>query len=206
MALQPSLSPLIVAGILPAPHTLDIFLDYVCPFSAKMASTIDTILKPLLDEGGQYYGKVKVIVRLQVQPWHASSTLTHEAGLAVIRAAAEQFWPFSILLFQNQTDYFDVPTSEMTPIQIRDKLAILASQVLTNDEVKTFRDLLKLKGSANGGVAVTDDLKYNIKFARQNSVHVSPTVLWNGLVASQISSSWGEQEWTNFLAENVGNS
>ena len=52
-------------------------------YSAKMANKIDTILKPLLGPGGKYEGKVKVIVRLHVQPWHASSTLTHEAGLAV---------------------------------------------------------------------------------------------------------------------------
>ena len=48
-----------------------------------MARAIDTILKPLLDQGGTYAGKVKVIFRLQVQPWHATSTLTHESALAV---------------------------------------------------------------------------------------------------------------------------
>jgi hypothetical protein len=58
-------------------------VDYVCPFSAKMAKAIDTVLKPLFDAGGQYEGKVKVIFRPQVQPWHASSTFVHEAGLAV---------------------------------------------------------------------------------------------------------------------------
>lgn len=51
-------------------------------FSAKMANKIETILKPLLGPGGKYEAKVKVIFRLQVQPWHSSSTLTHEAGLA----------------------------------------------------------------------------------------------------------------------------
>jgi hypothetical protein len=48
-----------------------------------MALVIDSVLKPLLDTGGKYDGKVKAIVRLQVQPWHGSSTFTHEAGLAV---------------------------------------------------------------------------------------------------------------------------
>lgn len=42
-----------------------------------------------------------------------------------------------------------------------------------------------------------------VKFARQNGVHVSPTVLWDGLIANQISSSWGEKEWSEFLAKNV---
>lgn len=51
--------------------------------SAKIANKVETILKPLLGPGSKYEGKVKVIFRLQVQPWHASSTFTHEAGLAV---------------------------------------------------------------------------------------------------------------------------
>ena len=48
-----------------------------------MANKIDTILKPLLGPGGKYEGKVKVIIRLHAQPWHATSTITSEAGLAV---------------------------------------------------------------------------------------------------------------------------
>jgi hypothetical protein len=48
-----------------------------------MSLAIDSVLKPLIDAGGKYEGKVKVIIRLQVQPWHLSSTLTHESALAV---------------------------------------------------------------------------------------------------------------------------
>jgi hypothetical protein len=82
-----------------------------------------------------------------------------------------------------------------------------------------FRELLKLKSSPNGGVGVTDDLKYTgessligqaptddvmtVKFSRQNGIHVSPTVLWDGLVAGDISSGWGDAEWTKFLKTNV---
>ncbi|KAG1766365.1 hypothetical protein EV702DRAFT_1150238 [Suillus placidus] len=203
MALQPSLRPTIIAGAHDAPHTLDIFLDYVCPFSAKLSLAIDSILKPLVDAGGLYYGKVKVIMRLQVQPWHATSTYTHEAGLAVVHAAPEKFWTFSLALFKQQAEFFDGPSSNMTPLQIREKLASIAAQVITEEQVAMFKDLLKLKPTPNGGVGVTDDLKYTIKFARQNGVHVSPTVLWDGLIANQISSSWGEKEWSEFLAKNV---
>ena len=83
-----------------------------------------------------------------------------------------------------------------------------------------FKELLKLKSTPNGGVAVTDDLKYtstsmklvqwitsekerSVKFSRQNGIHVSPTVLWDGLVANEISSSWGEKEWNGFLEAKV---
>ncbi|KAF4575232.1 hypothetical protein EYR40_005032 [Pleurotus pulmonarius] len=203
MALQPTLRPLIVAGSYEAPHTLEIFLDYVCPFSAKMSGAIETVLRPLFGPGGKYEGKVKAIFRPQVQPWHGSSTFTHEAGLAVLRVSPEHFWAFSLALFKRQGEYFDIPTSTLTPLQIRQNLANLAAEVIPSNKVEEFKELLKLKSSPNGGVAVTDDLKYTIKFSRQNGIHVSPTVLWDGLVANEISSSWGEKEWSEFLASKV---
>ncbi|RXW25803.1 hypothetical protein EST38_g10 [Candolleomyces aberdarensis] len=203
MALQPSLRALIVAGNPNAPHTLDVFLDYVCPFSARMANGIQNILRPKFEDGGEYEGKAKVVFRLQVQPWHSASTLTHEAGLAVLRASPEHFWPFSLALFKHQDEYFDIPTANLTPLQIRAKLIDLAASVIPFGDVEKVKDLLALKGTPNGGTGVTDDLKYNIKFARQNSIHVSPTCLWDGLVAGEISSGWGEEEWTRFLKTRV---
>ncbi|KAI5123396.1 hypothetical protein M0805_006104 [Coniferiporia weirii] len=203
MALQPSLKPLLIAGRPDAPHTLDFFVDYVCPFSAKLAFTIDNVLKPLLDTGGQYDGKVKAIIRLQVQPWHSSSTLTHESALAVARVAPEKFWSYSVELFRNQSDFFDIPTADLSPTQIRDKLVELAITVVGADKKDALKDLLSFKSSLNGGTAVTDDLKYTVKFSRQNSIHVTPTVLWDGLIAGEISSSWGEREWSIFLKAKV---
>ena len=64
-------------------------------------------------------------------------------------------------LFKKQGDFFDVPTSNLTPVQIRENLAKIAAEVIPSHAVEEFRELLKLKGSPNGGVAVTDDLKYN---------------------------------------------
>jgi len=161
-------------------------------------------LKPWVESGGQYEGKIKIIFRNQVQPWHGSSTFTHEAGLAAACVTPEKFWPFSLRLLQRQTEYYDIPTSALTPLQIRDNLASLYAEMgVANNEVEAFRDLLRNKSTPNGGVSVTDELKYTIKFSRQNSVHVSPSVLWDGLLASEISSSWGESEWTQFLAQKV---
>ncbi|KAI0751076.1 hypothetical protein C8Q80DRAFT_1098905 [Daedaleopsis nitida] len=204
MALQPSLQKaLVIAGNYDAPHTLEVFLDYVCPFSAKMSLAIDNVLRPLFAPAGKYDGKVKVIFRNQVQPWHSSSTLVHEAGLAVARMAPEDFWPFSLALFKNQGGYFDIPTSTLTPLQIREKLSTLVSETVGAEKAAQFSDLVALKSTPNGGTAVTDDLKYTVKYSRQNGIHVSPTVLWDGLVANEISSSWGEREWTEFLEKKV---
>jgi len=77
-------------------HTLELYLDYVCPFSAKMFNTVYTSVFPLLRE--KYAGKVDIIFRQQIQPWHPSSTLVHEAGVAVLQLKPEAFWDFSKVL------------------------------------------------------------------------------------------------------------
>jgi len=62
-------------------------------------------------------------------------------------------------LFKDQESYFDIPTSTLTPIQIRAKLAELAASVTGSSDDK-FKDALTLKGSKNGGTDVTEDLKW----------------------------------------------
>ena len=78
----------------------------------------------------------------------------------VARSSPESFWPFSLALFKRQGEYFDIPTSTLTPLQIREKLAALAAEVVPTSVGGNFADLLVLKSSPNGGNAVTDDLKY----------------------------------------------
>jgi hypothetical protein len=53
--------------------------------------------------------------------------------------------------------------SDLTPKQIRQKLAELAAPFIGEDKKAAFLDLLALKSTPNGGVAVTDDLKYTSK-------------------------------------------
>jgi hypothetical protein len=122
---------------------------------------------------------------------------------------------------KKQEAFYDIPTSTLSPIQIREKLAEVAQELLQSNELAEFKELLKNKSTPNGGVSVTDDLKYTsallslswsilfvlsdftVKFSRQNGVHVSPTVLWDGLIAGEISSSWADKEWNEFLAAKV---
>jgi len=207
MALQPSLSPLLI-GNPAAPHTLEVYLDFVCPFSAKIFNNaLDQLIKPAVTEpGGRYdiYGKVKVILRLHPQPWHGSSTFLHEAALAVLRVAPNAFWDYARVLFKHQEEFYDIPVSNLTPIQIRAKLVALGKEAdLDDTQIAEVAELLKLKSTPNGGVAVTDDLKYNIKIGRHNSIHVSPTVLFDGLIAGDVSSSWGDNEWATFFKTRV---
>jgi len=130
----------------------------------------------------KYASKVQVIFRQQIQPWHPSSTLTHEAGAAVLRLAPEKFFPFSAALFEQQTEYFDVSVVNETRNATYKRLAKIAASVEVNEQ--EVYDLLKIPEKAEGdslnvGNKVTDDVKVMVKMNRLVGVHVTPTVVFN---------------------------
>jgi len=72
-----------------------------------------------------------------------------------------------------------------------------------------FLELLKVNdkpaedGSLNIGNGVTNDLKLLVKAARLTGVHVSPTVIFNGIVENSISSGWTKEQWEEWLKKNI---
>ncbi|KAI5239555.1 hypothetical protein E4T43_06673 [Aureobasidium subglaciale] len=188
-----------------AHHTLELFLDYVCPFSKKQFETFYQDVAPIIEQ--KYSKDLRVIFRQQIQPWHPSSTLVHEAAVAVLSTDPSKFWPFSAALFDKQTEYFDVNVVNETRNQTYKRLAKLAATVGL-EESKIYSQLeISNKpgpdGSLNSGNQVTNDLKLLIKASRLVSVHVSPTVMFNGLNEPSISSSFTKKDWEEWLQKNV---
>ncbi|RDW87580.1 hypothetical protein BP5796_03274 [Coleophoma crateriformis] len=188
-------------------HTLELYLDYVCPFSAKMFNTVYSSVFPLLKSNAKYSNSVQFIFRQQIQPWHPSSTLVHEAGVAVLKLSPQLFWPFSAALFADQKSYFDVNIVNETRNATYARLAKLGASVGV-DESKMY-DLLKISdkpredGALNTGNGTTDDLKKLVKYNRSTGIHVTPTVVFDGLVENGISSSFSAEQWDEWLAKNI---
>ena len=126
----------------------------------------------------RYPDKVHFIFRQQIQPWHPSSTLVHEAGLAVARLAPERFYPFSDALFEKQTDYFDVEVVNEPRNRTYERLAKLGAGVGVDE--KKLLELLRVDGKPapdgglNIGNKVTDDLKLLVKVC----LALCPTSRW----------------------------
>ncbi|KAK4499454.1 hypothetical protein PRZ48_009969 [Zasmidium cellare] len=186
-------------------HTIELFLDYVCPFSKKMFNTVYDDVYPVVKQ--KYSDKVQFIFRQQIQPWHPSSTLVHEAGVAVLQTDASKFWDFSRALFEKQTEFFDVNTVNETRNKTYERLAKIAGS--TGLDEKTIFSKLEVSdkpdkdGSLNIGNQVTNDLKPLIKHNRLQGIHVTPTVLFNGLVENGISSSFTKDDWAQWLEKNI---
>jgi len=207
MALNPKFGgQILAAGVSPKTiHTLELYLDYVCPFSKKLFSTVYEKVLPTIQT--KYSGRLKLIFRQQIQPWHPSSTLTHEAGAAILQLAPDRFWDFSAKLFDKQTEFFDVNVVNETRNATYKRLAKIAAGVDVDE--KKFYELLEISdkpgkdGSLNTGNAVTNDIKVLVKVNRLVGVHVTPTVIFNGVVENSISSSFSKEDWEEWLAKNI---
>ncbi|RYO87305.1 hypothetical protein DL766_005775 [Monosporascus sp. MC13-8B] len=196
------------AGVPPQLHTLEVYLDYVCPFSARQFATLYHEVVPLVRSNPAWASKLQIVLRPQVQPWHPSSTLTHEAAVAVLQLAPAKFWAFSDALFRDQKAYFDVSVVNETRNQTYRRLARLAAQSVGVDEEEVYARLAipekaDDEGALNVGNKVTNDLKVLVKMARLVGVHVSPTVVFDGVTAGDISSSWTKDQWEEWLKKNI---
>jgi hypothetical protein len=121
--------------------------------------------------------KVQFIFRQQIQPWHPSSTLVHEAGVAVLQTQPEKFWDFSKALFAKQTEYFDANVVHEPRNKTYERLAKLAGTVGLDD--KKIYGLLEISdkpdadGNTNNGNKVTNDIKLLTKESlTENVSHV----------------------------------
>jgi protein-disulfide isomerase len=193
-------------GVTPqATHTLELYLDYVCPFSKKMFSQLYSNVLPTIES--KYAGRLQLIFRQQIQPWHPSSTLTHEAGAAVLQTNPDKFWDFSNKLFEKQTEFFDVNVVNETRNATYKRLAKIAGEAGL-DESKIY-GLLEISdkpgkdGSLNSGNGVTNDIKVMVKTNRLVGIHVTPTVVFNGVVENSISSSFSKEQWEEWLEKNI---
>ncbi|KAG0638616.1 thioredoxin-like protein [Tuber brumale] len=204
MAVAPKFAAHVLGSVAHPVHTLELYLDYVCPYSAKLFKRVYNDVKPIIDS--KFPNKVQIIFRQQVQPWHPSSTLTHEAALAVEQVDPSSFWKYSAAIFKNQVDFFDVNVVNETRNATYKRLSALATP-LGVDEQKIYKLLAvadkPVDGAYNSGNQVTNDLKLHVKAARLVGVHVSPTVIFDGIVDNSISSGWDVAQWEEWLVKNV---
>jgi len=170
-----------------------------------MFKTVYTSVFPLISK--KYAHNVQIIFRQQIQPWHPSSTLVHEAGVAVLKLSPNHFWEFSKVLFAHATEYYDVNVVNEPRNDTYKRLAKLGAQVGVDEEkllqLLVVSDKPGEDGSLNIGNGVTDDLKVLVKMNRMQGVHVTPTVVFDGVVENSIQSSFSEQQWEDWLEKNV---
>lgn len=172
-----------------AAHKVQLYLDYDCPFSAKIFNKLNDEIIPLIDS--KHPGQFEFILMNVPQPWHPTSSIMHEVALAVGKVSPQSFWEYSKLLFLNQKQFYDEVTFDKSRKEIIKELIEIAQSNLDVDLVKLNKLLdIDTKGDVtNKGNKITKDLKYFIRYQRTVGVHVTPTVFVDGIENPSIESS-----------------
>jgi protein-disulfide isomerase len=183
------------------PTTLSFWIDYACPFSARLFKRMHEEVMP------HYAGEnIRFEFYHQVQPWHVASGIMHETSLAVAEVCGEDaFWQFSKELFEKRESYTDIYTFDATRHELTEDIlnqCLLGQSEEKFEKVRKYARLNKETEDKNGGTLVTQQMKFHIKLGRQLGIHVSPTCCLNGLVCDT-SSSWTLEEWKAFLDPHV---
>jgi protein-disulfide isomerase len=161
---------------------IELFLDTVCPFSAKTFKLLDTLSQ---------VPNVSVKIVGIAQPWHSQSAVLHRAVAAVSLAKPETTWAYLGAIYESSAQWSDAETENLTENQILEKAAQLAESVAGIIP----SGFIKLCKSSE----VVDTLKAHARYARQNSLHVTPSLLFNGCRVADFGSAWTMEDWANFL-------
>jgi len=169
---------------------LELFLDFQCPFSAKMFNALKGLDKSIYD---QVLFKI-----IQVpQPWHPASCVKHLAARAVMIVCEKEkvemdFWELSDILFNN-VSMRDEDVYEKSFLKLHEEIRDALPEKVPKE---AFMELMKpetISGTAG------KQLKWFVRYHRVRGVHVTPTVFVNGIEEGKISSSWTAEQWTEYI-------
>ncbi|SGZ53763.1 CIC11C00000005011 [Sungouiella intermedia] len=190
----------LAAKLVIAPHVVNLYLDYNCPFSAKIYFKLEKVIPELQKK---HPGEFQFVFVNVVQPWHPNSVLLHEYALVVaqlLRATDPErsnglFWSVSEALFHNKEQFYDSATVYLGRNDIYKKindvvfetvdLPLRVEDVLERLEISSASDPTE---ASNGGNDATVDVKYFTRYLRGVGIHVTPTVSVDGIVNDSISS------------------
>lgn len=207
------------ASAIAVPHTVNLYLDYNCRFSARMFFKLKDSVIPKLE--AKYPKKFQFVFVNVIQPWHPTSTMLHEFSLVLAKllrdspsttvSANSIFWEFSALIFKNKEQFYDEGSVNLTRNEIYESIADLPGfdslglpfgkeAILDQLRITAVKDP---KDATNLGNGASLDVKYFTKYLRGVGVHVTPTVSIDGIVNPSISSGDDIEKLVETIATSI---
>lgn len=191
-------------------HVIEIFYDFVCPYCKKMFQTLEPVIEKL-----ESTNQFNFVFRHQLQPWHPSSIACAEVALAVAESLEgepedlirKSFWEYSRVLFAESRSFYDEAVYNDTRYQTWENLVELVDQCKVGkydkNKILSLLEIPVVPGAkpANAGNKITNLIKSVSKYGRDHKVHVSPTVVVDGVVQDDIESSFTAEQWLKRLQE-----
>lgn len=171
------------------PKSFEMFVEPTCPFSVKALAK----LEPLLAEVGG--DQVTIKLRLHSQPWHLHSPVVIRCVLAAstLDNGRDKAWTVLNAVGGHREEFVCEhhcigPNRGATPDDIIARIEDYSGL----DLVAAF----ELPG-------LEQETKWHAKYARQNSIHGSPTFMLNGLVRADMGSSDSVRDWAKAIRADV---
>ena len=168
-------------------RVFEAFLEPTCPFSVKAFGKLDD----LLAQAGEDHVTVKI--RLQSQPWHMYSGVIVRCILAASTLASGKAAAKSVMAaVAAHREEFEFerhcrgPNLDATP----------------NDIIRRIEGYSGVKLADAFAIPDLDrEIKWHCKYARQNGIHVSPTIMIDGLVQTDMRSGDAVADWVSRLLQ-----
>lgn len=167
------------------PQKLEIFLEPTCPFSVRASRK----LMPLLAHVGEE--RLTLQVHLHSQPWHLFSGILTRCILAAaaLPEGRDRAWHTLRTIGDHREEFeFSQHCEGLNMQTTPDELIVRLEVYARLDLARPFR----LSG-------VTEAMKAHARHARENGIHVSPTVMLDGAVDDRFQSGQSVEEWAALL-------
>ncbi|KAG7665271.1 uncharacterized protein J8A68_001327 [[Candida] subhashii] len=188
------------------PVVVNLYVDYNCPYSAKIFPKFYNTVIPKLNE--KYPGRFQFVYVNVIQPWHTNSNLVNEFGIAYAKLLRENandsvdsnraFWELSRVLFEKIESFYDTSNIQLTRNEIYEQIYDVVSKelelVFPREQILEQLVIKSSETPSNEGNATATDVKYFTGYLRGVGVHVTPSVSVNGIVSDAISSGTPEDE------------
>ncbi|ODV65713.1 hypothetical protein HYPBUDRAFT_153889 [Hyphopichia burtonii NRRL Y-1933] len=197
-----------------APHIVNLYLDYNCPFSAKLYLKFKSSVVPELNK--KHPGLFQFVFVNVVQPWHLNSIFLNEYSIVFAKILREKgidnsnelFWNVSEVLFANKESFYDTFNVSLNRNEIYQQINDLVFDKLSIpfDKKEVLKGLTIDSNESNPnneGNDATADIKYFTKYLRGVGVHVTPTVSVDGIANGNISSGSEPEELIKILESSL---
>ncbi|KAG0681071.1 hypothetical protein C6P40_003372 [Pichia californica] len=192
----------------PFANNIEIFLDFNCPFSAKLFIKIQDEILPLL-KNKNLNNKYNIIFINVIQPWHGiQSSILHDVSFAICKISPENFLNISRIFFENIKKFYDSEINNKSRSELTNEIINLAINndkcEFTSNEISEIKNLLEIKKSddgepSNNGNGVSKDNKYFTRYHRTLGIHITPSVVINGIFNSEIGSSTNAEKFIEII-------
>lgn len=164
----------------------EFFLDLACPFASKLFKVIARDVVPHTND-------LQVSILHYSQPWHWQSSILNSIGVAIRQTHPKLYVQSLLCIIENRESFCAVDTADL-PVNVYIK-NIVSRIVNSGVELDSAKVLNALTPGSTENKDVIQEIKFQTRFGRQNSIHATPTVIINGLTEPSIDSSFSAEQW-----------